>query len=316
MATYSYSQLEGLWIAAGGSKVTAPIAAAIALAESSGDSGANSINPDGGQNVGLWQLDTKGKGAGHTAAQLYDPATNAAVAVQGSSDGKDWSAWETFTSGAYKKFLQGGVAPSSEPGPSSSSTTSSDTSSDASAVGGVTGALKEAGTLVHDAAEALNWAFELTRPGQGQRAVMGVVAVFTGWAAVHMYRSPSAGSASSAEAPLAVLAAGISVTTAYMALRPWPISNGRPIRPAPYVVDILGGHAPAPGPAPGSETGAIEAGLWAFLGIWAASHAASGLGNAAKGLGGILGAVGKIIGAIGKTGGEAATVAGEAAAGA
>lgn len=104
---FSYAQLMGLWIRNGGSKAKAPIAAAIAEAESSGWSAVTSANPDGGQNVGPWQLDTKGKGAGYTVEQLQDPATNAHVAVTASRDGNDWSAWETYVSGAYKQFLSG-----------------------------------------------------------------------------------------------------------------------------------------------------------------------------------------------------------------
>lgn len=104
---YSYAQLMGLWIRNGGSRGKAPVAAAIAEAESSGRAGVTSANPDGGENVGLWQLDTKGKGAGYTAAQLSDPATNAHVAVTASKNGNDWSAWETFVTGAYKAFLSG-----------------------------------------------------------------------------------------------------------------------------------------------------------------------------------------------------------------
>jgi Lysozyme like domain len=111
MATLTYAQLEGLWITNGGNKAVAPLAAAIAMAESSGRTDVTSANPDGGVNVGLWQLDTKGKGAGHTVADLQNPATNAAVAVQGSNDGTDWSAWETFATGAYKRFMSAGTTP-------------------------------------------------------------------------------------------------------------------------------------------------------------------------------------------------------------
>jgi hypothetical protein len=111
MSTLTYAQLEGLWIANGGSKAVAPLAAAIAMAESSGRTDVTSANPDGGVNVGLWQLDTKGKGAGHTVAQLQNPATNAAVAVKGSKNGTDWSAWATFATGAYRRFMNGSTTP-------------------------------------------------------------------------------------------------------------------------------------------------------------------------------------------------------------
>lgn len=93
--TYSDSQLQSLWRLAGGNPAAARTASCIAMHESSGNPDATSANPDGGTNVGLWQLDTKGKGAGHTVEQLKDPLTNARVAVQGSSNGNDWSAWAT-----------------------------------------------------------------------------------------------------------------------------------------------------------------------------------------------------------------------------
>lgn len=109
--TFTYAQLMGLWIRNGGSRAKAPIAAAVAEAESSGRSWVTSSNPDGGENVGLWQLDTNGKGAGYSAEQLADPATNARVAVKGSNDGNDWSAWQTYVDGAYKHFLSGSTTP-------------------------------------------------------------------------------------------------------------------------------------------------------------------------------------------------------------
>lgn len=94
--TYSNSQLQSLWKMAGGSSSTAAVAACIAQHESGGNATVTSRNPDGGTNVGLWQLDTPGgKGAGYTVAQLQNALTNARVAVKGSSDGTDWSAWST-----------------------------------------------------------------------------------------------------------------------------------------------------------------------------------------------------------------------------
>lgn len=94
-ASYSNAQLRQLWTANGGDPSRAATAACIAEHESSGRAGVTSSNPDGGTNVGLWQLDTRGKGAGHTVAELQDPDTNARVAIMGSSNGTDWSAWST-----------------------------------------------------------------------------------------------------------------------------------------------------------------------------------------------------------------------------
>lgn len=102
---YNKSTLESLWTGNGGAATTANVASAVALAESSGQSQATSSNPDGGTNVGLWQLDTKGVGAGHTVAELQDAQTNARVTIMGSANGTNWSAWETYATGAYKKYL-------------------------------------------------------------------------------------------------------------------------------------------------------------------------------------------------------------------
>jgi len=90
---FSMTQIVALWIKAGGSLSSAPSAVAHAWAESSGDAAVTSANPDGGTNVGLWQLDTKGVGAGHSVAELQQPLTNAQITVRGSHDGRDWGPW-------------------------------------------------------------------------------------------------------------------------------------------------------------------------------------------------------------------------------
>lgn len=128
MANYTYAQLEGIWIQAGGSSATAPLAAAIAEAESAGSATVTSANPDGGTNVGLWQLDTLGVGNGYSVAQLQDPATNAAVAVNGSSNGANWSSWETFANGAYKAFLSSSTTPDTSSIPAATTTAATLTS--------------------------------------------------------------------------------------------------------------------------------------------------------------------------------------------
>lgn len=92
---YDRAQLEALWIQAGGSQATAANAACHALQESGGDPQVTSRNPDGGTNVGLWQLDTKGKGTGYTVAQLQNALNNARITVFATGNGRDWSAWAT-----------------------------------------------------------------------------------------------------------------------------------------------------------------------------------------------------------------------------
>lgn len=90
---YSTADLEALWKSQGGDSNTAAFAAAVAMAESSGSATVTSSNPDGGTNVGLWQLDTKGVGSGFTVAELQDPKTNAQITVLATNNGQNWSDW-------------------------------------------------------------------------------------------------------------------------------------------------------------------------------------------------------------------------------
>ena len=90
---YSTAQLEQLWESQGGDSDTAAFAAAVAMAESSGNAAVTSSNPDGGTNVGLWQLDTEGVGSGYTVAELQNPETNAKITVLATHNGTDWTEW-------------------------------------------------------------------------------------------------------------------------------------------------------------------------------------------------------------------------------
>src|SRR6266700_6798238 len=87
---YDQASLEALWEQAGGSTSTARNAGCHGMQESSGISDNSSPNPDGGTNYGLWQLDTRGVGAGYSAAQLENPLTNARITVKATNDGTDW----------------------------------------------------------------------------------------------------------------------------------------------------------------------------------------------------------------------------------
>ena len=130
MATYSYSQLEGLWIQAGGPKPLAPIMAAIAMAESGGNPSAQ--NPSGA--TGLWQI------LGNPfPGNALDPATNAQMAVA-KYHSQGLGAWTTYTSGAYKQFLQGGVAPNTN--------TNISTTAATGGWGAITGFFSSAGTAI------------------------------------------------------------------------------------------------------------------------------------------------------------------------
>ncbi len=132
MAQYSYAQLEGLWINNGGDPAQAPLMAAIALAESSGNSTAR--NPSGA--TGLWQILVPVHG---DLIKKYgdptDPNANAkeAVAIYKQQGLK---AWTTYTSGAYKQYMKSGVQPVDvAPGTNGGTTTPTSDSSSCCAIG-------------------------------------------------------------------------------------------------------------------------------------------------------------------------------------
>lgn len=128
-ASYSYAQLEGLWINAGGPAAVAPVAAAIAEAESGGNPLAaypsTTVAPGAGSNTdatGLWQI--LGVPAGFTPAQLTDPAANAQMAVaKYQQAGNSFTPWETYTNGAYTAFLSSGTTPDTAGLPSAAPST-------------------------------------------------------------------------------------------------------------------------------------------------------------------------------------------------
>lgn len=106
----SQGQLQ-LYAAAAGA-ANPQLAAAVGMAESNGNTGAHNVIPPD-DSYGVWQINMYGdmgperrKQLGLTSnAQLYDPATNARAMVMLSHGGSDFSAWSTYTSGAYKRYL-------------------------------------------------------------------------------------------------------------------------------------------------------------------------------------------------------------------
>ena len=103
---YSFDQLTTLWTGAGGPAPVAPLMAAIALAESSGDPGAE--NPSSGA-CGLWQIHPAEPGC-------KDPQQNAQMAVRKYGT-QGLGAWEAYTNGSYQKFLPAGSQSGSTPAP-------------------------------------------------------------------------------------------------------------------------------------------------------------------------------------------------------
>ena len=91
--TLSCPGLEELWEQAGGSHAEAVMAAEIAKAESSGRQFATGAAGE----RGYWQIHPD-----HGSLSTYNPLGNAKAAVIISDDGRNWTPWTTFTSGAYR----------------------------------------------------------------------------------------------------------------------------------------------------------------------------------------------------------------------
>lgn len=111
MATLSLAQLKGLAQQVGLSGNNVNIAAAIAMAESGGNTQA--YNPEtaagtaqGHGSRGLWQI----YGAAHPQynnSSMFDALSNAKAMYAVSSGGRNWNPWSTYTSGAYRQYLNG-----------------------------------------------------------------------------------------------------------------------------------------------------------------------------------------------------------------
>jgi hypothetical protein len=111
----SFQQLEQLWVKAGGAARLAPTMAAIALAESGGNTTSLNDNPSTGDySVGLWQINYYGSMLGPRTARYgspidlrNDPLANAKAAVDLAANGAGLENWSTYKSGAYKSDLSG-----------------------------------------------------------------------------------------------------------------------------------------------------------------------------------------------------------------
>jgi hypothetical protein len=310
VANLTFTQLEQLWTAAGGSKIFAPLMAAVAEVESSGNPDA--YNPSGA--TGLWQIEwplyQNIVPAASSQQALYDPQVNAAAAVRlsGNTIGGIESNWLAFEpSGAAMGIAtQHGYAGPAAPGTAtttSSGTTAKTTASTgggtSSALSDVTGTLSTAATLLGDTAKALDWFFHFFKPGQGWRIAFGGAAVISAYGGIKSWQSASASEDATAALPLAVALFGLAALASFMTLRQWPTPGGQPIQPGAYAVDILEGKPPKAGTPPASDATAIEVGLGAILTLWGASKVAQGL----SGIGGIIqGILGWLTGS--KAGGE------------
>ncbi len=108
-ADLSFSQLEQLWTQAGGAPSMAPLMAAIALAESSGNpDSVNATDNNGTQTSwGLWQISNGTHNP--PSPDILSPLGNAKAAV-GKVNSQGLTAWGTYTSGAYRQYLPAGAS--------------------------------------------------------------------------------------------------------------------------------------------------------------------------------------------------------------
>jgi Lysozyme like domain len=95
--TLSCHGLEALWKSAGGSPAAAFTAAEIAMAESTGRQYASLYNTNGTTDRGYWQINSV-----HGSLSTFGARANARSAVLISSNGRDWSPWVTYDTGAYQ----------------------------------------------------------------------------------------------------------------------------------------------------------------------------------------------------------------------
>ena len=181
MTTYSYAQLESLWVQAGGSSALAPVMAAIAEAESGGNSAA--YNQSGAS--GLWQI----LGAVNPGDQssLFNPQVNAKEAVaKYKTQGLD--AWTTYTGGQYKQFLQSNVAPSASTSQISQALDNQNVAVNAGSLDsagvpatpdstGTSGVLSQASGLLKDVATVLDYVFGMFGRGQGWRLMFTLITI-------------------------------------------------------------------------------------------------------------------------------------------
>jgi Transglycosylase SLT domain len=137
VTTYTFAQLEGLWIQAGGSPALAPLMAGVAEVESGGNPQA--YNPSGAS--GLWQIEipVNESYVPGGAANVFNALDNAkaAVALSGNTLAGIQSNWLAFEpAGAAEAIAKknGGTVPAT-----TASTTSSTSSTGSGTVTGVQG---------------------------------------------------------------------------------------------------------------------------------------------------------------------------------
>jgi Lysozyme like domain len=115
MSVLSYAQLKAVWLSAAkgtqyATNAWASLMAAIAEAESSGNTDAYNPTDNGGSQTswGLWQISLGNHD--EPSPNWNNPIVNAQLAIQ-KLEGQGLSAWGTYTSGAYEAYLNGATTP-------------------------------------------------------------------------------------------------------------------------------------------------------------------------------------------------------------
>jgi len=99
----NFTQLRDLARSVGFPEDSLDIAAAVALAESSGNPNAVG-DPQYGYSYGLWQINLPAH-PNYDPQSLFDPTYNAKAAFDISSGGDNWEPWTTYRTGAYEKYM-------------------------------------------------------------------------------------------------------------------------------------------------------------------------------------------------------------------
>lgn len=191
---YSFADLVAIAKQAGFPDTEAPTAAAVALAESSGNAGASHVNSNGTVDYGLWEINSVHR-ALLAGKNWRDPLVNAQMAYQVWHDaGGKWSPWSTFKSGAYTKYLNGNVAGAGVGASIGGGSSAPVESSGLDPFAGVTASLNNIGTSFQAVSGVANMVSKLALPQTWVRIMSGVFgAILLGFGLVMLAREVKEG---------------------------------------------------------------------------------------------------------------------------
>lgn len=102
--TFSFEQLEDLWVACGGPAGSETNMAAIAIAESGGDPDAKNFNANETEDRGLWQINSGAWPQFNPPYDLFDARQNCKAAIVVLAQ-QGITAWSTWNNGAAARVL-------------------------------------------------------------------------------------------------------------------------------------------------------------------------------------------------------------------